>query len=46
VTLTGQIRNLFNARYSDPASDEHLVDSIEQNGRTIRVGLRWKLWTP
>jgi outer membrane receptor for ferrienterochelin and colicins len=29
---------------SDPASDEHLVDSIEQNGRTFRIGLRWKLW--
>ncbi|MEP6916424.1 MAG: TonB-dependent receptor, partial [Acidobacteriota bacterium] len=46
LTLTGQIRNLFDARYADPGSDEHVADSIEQNGRTIRVGLRWKLWAP
>jgi outer membrane receptor protein involved in Fe transport len=45
-TGTFQIRNLFNARYADPASDEHQSDSIEQNGRTLRVGVRWKLWTP
>lgn len=46
LTATGSIRNLLNARYSDPASDEHLSASIEQNGRTIRVGLRWTFWTP
>jgi len=46
VTITGQIRNLFNVRYADPASDEQLVDSIEQNGRTARVGLRWSFWNP
>jgi iron complex outermembrane receptor protein len=46
VTVTGQIRNLFNARYADPGSDEHLPDSIEQNGRTARVGVRWAFWTP
>jgi iron complex outermembrane receptor protein len=46
VTITGYIRNLFNARYADPASDEHLADSIEQNGRTLRVGLKWTLWSP
>ncbi len=44
VTLTGQIRNLFDARYADPASDEHLPDSIEQNGRTARLGFRWVFW--
>ncbi len=46
VTLTGQVRNLFNARYADPGSDEHLGDSIEQNGRTARVGIRWSFWDP
>jgi outer membrane receptor protein involved in Fe transport len=46
LTATFQIRNLFNARYADPGSDEHLSDSIEQNGRTLQVGVRWKLWTP
>lgn len=33
-------RNLFDARYEDPASDEHAMDAIEQNGRTIRFDLR------
>jgi len=46
VTLTGQVRNLFNARYADPASNEHVGDSIGQNGRTARVGLRWSFWDP
>lgn len=41
VELTGAIRNLFDARVVDPASDEHTQDVIEQNGRTVRVGLRW-----
>jgi outer membrane receptor for ferrienterochelin and colicins len=38
-------RNLFNQQYADPASEEHLQNSIEQNGRTLRVGLRWTPWT-
>jgi iron complex outermembrane receptor protein len=41
--LTGSIANLFDQRYADPASDEHLPDSIPQNGRTMRVGLRWTI---
>jgi outer membrane receptor protein involved in Fe transport len=44
MTVSGQIRNLFNARYADPACDEHVPDSIEQNGRTLRLGLRWAFW--
>jgi outer membrane receptor protein involved in Fe transport len=35
-------RNLFDVQYSDPASDQHLQDTIPENGRTIRVGLRLK----
>jgi outer membrane cobalamin receptor len=42
--LVGSIRNLFNQEFADPASDSHQQDSIPQNGRTMRVGLRWKLW--
>jgi outer membrane receptor for ferrienterochelin and colicins len=34
-------RNLFNVLYSDPASDQHQQDVIPQNGRTLRVGVRW-----
>ena len=41
--LFGTVRNLFNEQYSDPASDQNLQDSLPQNGRTVRVGLRLKL---
>jgi outer membrane receptor protein involved in Fe transport len=34
-------RNLFNQQYADPASEEHVQTSIGQNGRTLRVGVRW-----
>jgi outer membrane receptor for ferrienterochelin and colicins len=44
ITLAGQLRNVFDARYADPASDEHLVDAIEQNGRSARIGVRWQFW--
>ncbi|HMF59841.1 MAG TPA: hypothetical protein VK595_05700, partial [Vicinamibacterales bacterium] len=43
VELVGTIRNLFNQSYADPASDEHLPDVIQQNGRTARIGIRWNL---
>ena len=43
LLLTGSIRNLFNQVYADPGSDEHLSDSIPQNGRTMRVGIRWAI---
>jgi outer membrane receptor for ferrienterochelin and colicins len=41
--LSGTVRNLFNEQYADPASSNHVQDSISQNGRTVRIGLRWKL---
>lgn len=44
LELFGLVANVFNVRYSDPASDEHAFDAIEQNGRTARVGLRWMPW--
>jgi iron complex outermembrane receptor protein len=43
VELFGTIRNLFDRSFSDPASEEHWTDSIPQNGRTARIGLRWHL---
>ena len=42
--LTGSVRNIFNALYSDPVSSQHLQDAITQNGRTARIGVRWRLW--
>jgi outer membrane receptor protein involved in Fe transport len=41
--LVGTVRNLFDAEYAIPASDSHVQDSIPQNGRTLRVGLRFNL---
>ena len=43
LELVGTVRNLFGLDYAVPASDEHLQDTIPQNGRTFRVGLRVKL---
>jgi outer membrane receptor for ferrienterochelin and colicins len=40
--LNGGAENLFDLQYADPASDQHRQDVIPQNGRTLRVGLRWK----
>jgi iron complex outermembrane receptor protein len=44
--LFGGVQNLFNDRYLDPVSSAHRQDAIEQNGRTARIGLRWKFWQP
>ena len=41
--LTGGIRNLFNSKYLDPVSDQHVQEAIEQNGRTARIGLSWRI---
>jgi iron complex outermembrane receptor protein len=43
VALTARIRNVLNRRYWDPGSEEHVQDAIEQNGRTVTVGVRWSL---
>lgn len=42
--LFGAVRNIFDSQYADPGSSGHLQDSIPQNGRTARIGLRWKVW--
>jgi outer membrane receptor for ferrienterochelin and colicins len=41
--LSAGVRNVFDTTYSDPVSDQHLQEAVEQNGRTARVGLTWKL---
>jgi outer membrane receptor for ferrienterochelin and colicins len=43
IDLVGSVRNVFDTTYADPGSEEHLQDSIEQNGRTFLVGVRWRL---
>lgn len=39
--LFAGVQNLFNVEYADPASDQHRQETIPQNGRTARIGLRW-----
>jgi outer membrane receptor for ferrienterochelin and colicins len=42
--ITGTVRNIFDAQYRDPVSSQHRQEAILQNGRTARIGLRWRLW--
>jgi outer membrane receptor for ferrienterochelin and colicins len=44
--LFAGIRNVFDQRGYDPGSEEHLEDALQQNGRTIRVGLSWIFGKP
>jgi outer membrane cobalamin receptor len=41
--LVGNVRNLFDVDYAVPGGSQHLQDTIPQNGRTFRVGLRVKI---
>jgi iron complex outermembrane receptor protein len=41
MVLTAAARNLFDARYSDPGSEEHRQLAIPQDGRSARLGLEW-----
>jgi outer membrane receptor for ferrienterochelin and colicins len=43
--LFATVRNLFDTVYADPASDQHRQETIPQNGRTARIGLRWSFAT-
>jgi iron complex outermembrane receptor protein len=42
LTLSAGVRNLFDRRFADPGSEEHLQDAIQQDGRSVRVGLEWR----
>ena len=44
--LFGGVQNIFSHKYFDPVSGQHKQDAIEQNARTARIALRWKLWQP
>jgi hypothetical protein len=35
-------RNLFNDRYGDPGSEEHLEDQIMQDGRALYASLTFR----
>jgi iron complex outermembrane receptor protein len=40
--FSAQLNNLFDYRYGDPASGEHRQDTIEQDGRTFWVKLKYR----
>jgi len=39
LELSASLYNLFDRRYADPGSEEHVQDAIVQNGRTFRLKL-------
>jgi iron complex outermembrane receptor protein len=41
MRFSASIYNLFDEKYSDPGSAEHLQDSIEQDGRSFRFKLTY-----
>jgi outer membrane receptor protein involved in Fe transport len=43
--LFGTLQNVFDDQYVDPASGGLVQDTVPQNGRTARIGLRWNLAT-
>lgn len=42
LDISASIYNLFDTRYQDPASDEHEMDVIRQNGRQLRLKLTFR----
>jgi iron complex outermembrane receptor protein len=43
LKVVGMFRNLFDRTYFDPGSEEHRQDALRQDGRTVRVGLEWRV---
>jgi outer membrane receptor for ferrienterochelin and colicins len=43
--LYAGVRNIFDTQILDPASNSHRQDAIPRNGRTVRFGVRFKLWS-
>ncbi len=41
--FSGQVNNLFNYKYGDPASPDYLQNTIEQDGRTFWLKLKYRL---
>jgi outer membrane receptor protein involved in Fe transport len=44
LELVGTVKNMFDDEYDDPASAQHRQNVIPQNGRTARIGVRWRPW--
>lgn len=42
LEMSGSVYNLFDMRYRDPASEEHVQDAIRQDGRTFMIRLKYR----
>ena len=42
VEVSASVYNLLNCRYSDPASEFHVQDTIQQDGRSFRVKMIYR----
>jgi iron complex outermembrane receptor protein len=42
LEIVASVYNLFDADYAYPAFGEHTQDTIEQDGRTFRIGLTYR----
>jgi iron complex outermembrane receptor protein len=43
LEVSGSVYNLFDHKYEDPGSGEHVQDAIEQDGRTFWLKLKYSL---
>ncbi|MEP9410411.1 MAG: TonB-dependent receptor [Candidatus Brocadia sp.] len=41
LEISGGVFNLFNKEYEDPGGEEHVQDTIEQDGRTFRIKITY-----
>ena len=42
LEISGTLYNLFNKKYGDPGSEEHVQDQIKQDGRTFRIKVTYE----
>jgi iron complex outermembrane receptor protein len=42
LEASASVYNLFDSRYADPGSEEHVQDVLVQDGRTFRLNLVWR----
>lgn len=43
LDLSASVYNLFDKKYADPGSEEHIENVIPQDGRSFRLRLTWRL---
>jgi outer membrane receptor protein involved in Fe transport len=41
LSFSANVYNLFDSEYGYPGGDEHLQNIIYQDGRTLRIGLKY-----